>query len=145
LQNPLGLNVPVWLLDQLRLAALIVIMLGYVTGVASLVDRFRNADGDARLQLKWFAYSGVVMVVALVYGVTAQVVTQGLSPLIEGRHLGDALIPLGFATLTVPVTIGVAILRYRLYDIDLIINRSLVYGGLTAILGAVYAAVITLL
>jgi hypothetical protein len=66
-------------------------------------------------------------------------------PLVLGRHLGDALIPFTFATLSLPVAIGIAILRYRLYEIDLIINRTLVYGSLTAILGAVYAAVITLL
>ncbi|HKW72582.1 MAG TPA: hypothetical protein VJQ08_07130, partial [Candidatus Dormibacteraeota bacterium] len=145
LQNPLGVTLPPWVLDQVRLLALVAIVLAYVTSAASLIDRYRHAGGDVRLQLKWFAYSGVVMVAALVYGFAAQLITEGVTPVVEGRHLGDALIPVGFATLTAPVTLGVAIMRYRLYDIDLIINRSLVYGSLTAILGAVYAAVITLL
>ena len=144
-QNPLGATLPAWWLDQLRLVALATLVVAYVACVASLIDRYRRARGDARLQLKWFSYSGLVMVVALIYGMASQVIASGVGPLVVGRHLGDALIPFAFATLALPPALGVAILRYRLYDIDLIINRTLVYGALTAILGAVYAAVITLL
>ena len=145
IQNPLGPTLPEWLLSALRLAALALVVLAYVACVASVIDRFRRARDDARLQLTWFTYSGVVMVVALILGIAGQVASGGVAPLVSGTHLGDALIPFSFATLTLPVALGIAILRYRLYDIDLIINRTLVYGGLTAILGAVYAAVVTLL
>ncbi|HEX2682132.1 MAG TPA: hypothetical protein VHQ03_12680, partial [Candidatus Dormibacteraeota bacterium] len=143
--NPLGSTLPQWLLDSVRLASLGLLVLAYVACVASVIDRFRRARGDERLQLKWFTYAGIVMVLALVVGLAGQVINGGVMPLVLGRHLGDALIPFTFATLSLPVAIGIAILRYRLYEIDLIINRTLVYGSLTAILGAVYAAVITLL
>ncbi len=145
LENPLGSTLPQWLLDSVRLAALGLLVLAYVACVASVVDRFRQARGDERLQLKWFTYAGIVMALALVLGMAGQVIGGGVMPLVLGRHLGDALIPLSYATLFLPIALGIAILRYRLYDIDLIINRTLVYGSLTAILGAVYAAVITLL
>ncbi|HKW70414.1 MAG TPA: hypothetical protein VJP81_07500 [Candidatus Dormibacteraeota bacterium] len=145
IQNPLATTLPEWLLDAVRLAAFALVVLAYVACVASIIDRFRRARYDARLQLKWFTYSGVVLVVALIFGIAGQVVSGSVGPLVLGTHLGDALIPFTFATLTLPVALGIAILRYRLYDIDLIINRTLVYGGLTAILGAVYAAVVTLL
>lgn len=102
--------------------------------VGKLVD-LRRAGSDERLQLKWFAYSSGLFAATLVYGAPAWN--------FFGQPLYLALTPLEFAGLTLPVAIAVAILRYRLYDIDLIINRTLVYGGLTAILGAVYAAVVT--
>ncbi len=131
-QNPLGTSLPAGLLGQVRIVGLAVIVLGYVSSAASLVARFRRARGDERLQLKWVAYSGVLIAVAAVYAAVAWIFL-GWAP-------GDALLPLDFAVFSLPLAIGIAILRYRLYDIDLIINRTLVYGGMTAILAAAYTA-----
>ena len=59
--------------------------------------------------------------------------------------LNLAFVPLQLVALSIPATIGIAVLRYRLYEIDLIINRTMVYGGMTATLAALYAAVVALL
>ena len=109
-------------------------MLLAVTTVAafvSLVIRFRRARGEERQQLKWFAYAGALVIVFLVSG-----------PLIlpGGSALGTGLL-----IALLPVAAGIAILRYRLYDIDRLINRTLVYGLLTALLGTVYAGVVLVL
>ena len=98
--------------------------------VAALLVRLRSAVGVERQQLKWFAYA-----VALVpLGVAAAAAT---------RPVG--LVVLVATMLGVPVCAGIAILRYRLYDIDLVINRTLVYGALTATLAAVYFGSVVLL
>ena len=134
-QNPIGFSVPMSLLRQLQGAGLSLMVLGYVAAAASLVGRFQRARGDESLQLKWFAYSGVLIAVTLVYA--------GVGWNFFGQPLYLALTPLILAYSTVPVAVGIAILRYRLYDIDLLINRTIVYAGATAILGALYAAVVT--
>lgn len=136
-ENPLGALVPRVLLAQVQGAGLSLIALSYVAAAAAVTARFRRAGGDERLQLKWFAYAGVLMAVTLAYA--------GVAWNFFGQPLYLALTPLMFAAVSLPVAIGIAILRYRLYDIDLLINKTLVYGILTAILGAVYAAVVTLL
>ncbi len=134
-ENPLSGLFPERLLSQVQGAGLSLLILACVALASSLTARFRRAGSDERLQLKWFAYSSGLFAATLVYGAPAWN--------FFGQPLYLALTPLEFAGLTLPVAIAVAILRYRLYDIDLIINRTLVYGGLTAILGAVYAAVVT--
>ena len=100
-----------------------------VAAVASLVVRFRRSRGDERLQLKWFTYAAALLPVILL-----------------GDLLPDAansvLFAVGISLL--PVAAGVAILRYRLYDIDRLINRTLVYGLVTALLGGVYAGLVLL-
>jgi len=97
----------------------------------SLVLRFRRARGEERQQLKWVAYAAGLMVISTTVG-------GALVP--SGSDLAVAL-----TVALVPVAAGIAILRYRLYDIDRIINRTLVYGLLTALLGGVYAGVVLVL
>jgi hypothetical protein len=97
---------------------------------ASVVMRFRRSRGTERQQLKWFAYAVVPMLL---------IPTDGFLPgIISSVALGVVLIGL-------PTAIGVAVLRYRLYDIDLLINRTLVYGTLTATLVALYFGGIVLM
>jgi hypothetical protein len=84
-----------------------------------------------RQQLKWVVYAGALLLLTIPVG------TYVPAP------IGDAL--WGLIIAVVPVAAGIAILRYRLYDIDRLINRTLVYGLLTAILGLVYAAVVLVL
>jgi hypothetical protein len=132
IHNPLDLSLPVDLLGQVRLIGLVMILLAGVGSVASVVGRFRRSTGVERLQLKWFAYSGVLVGVGFVYLLVALVFLK--------QSYGDANLPLDAAAFSLPIAIGIAILRYHLYDIDLIINRTLVYAILTAILGGVYVA-----
>jgi hypothetical protein len=96
----------------------------------SLILRFRRAQGEERQQLKWFLYAGALVIFFLVTG-----------PVLPGEGaLGTGLVIALF-----PVAAGIAILKYRLYDIDRLINRTLVYGLLTALLGGVYAGAVLVL
>jgi hypothetical protein len=99
------------------------------TGVGSVLLRYRRAAGEEREQLKWVAYALVFVAIGAV---------AGTSPLFIGQLFFMATV------LLAALAVGIAILRYRLYEIDLIINRTLVYGALSAILAGVYAASITL-
>jgi hypothetical protein len=104
-----------------------------VAAVASVVLRFRRAQGVERQQLKWFTWAAALVLVS-------NVATEVLIP--EGT-VSDLVFGLSIAC--VPIAAGIAILRHRLYDIDRLINRTLVYAVLTAVLGAVYAAVVLVL
>jgi hypothetical protein len=93
--------------------------------IAALVVRFRRSRGVERQQLKWFTYAAALAPLPpLAYNVDPRIF----------ELLRPVIFPL------VPISVGVAILRYRLYEIDRIINRTLVYGLLTVLLGAVYTA-----
>ena len=96
----------------------------------SVVLRFRRSQGVERQQLKWFTFAVTLMVLFMLLS----------DYLLPQSGVVDALY--GFVVALVPVAAGVAVLRYRLYDIDRLINRTLVYGLLTALLGAVYAAAV---
>ena len=124
--NPLGLDLEIGLILTeavfLGLPALIL-----ANGVAA-ISRFRRSRGDERQQLKWFAYAVGVMVAGFVLWFSLAL--AGILPL----SVAMWTIPL----FGLPVAVGIAILRYRLYDIDLVINRTLVYGSLTASLALVY-------
>ena len=108
-----------------------------ILAAGSLFVRMRRARGVERQQIKWFAYATVVLVGGAVMAFSVSEAT-GVSWLGE---IGFALTMVGLAGL--PVAIGIAVLRYRLYNIDRIINRTLVYGSLTAILAGVYFGGVT--
>ncbi|MDP9252832.1 MAG: hypothetical protein M3O80_07485 [Chloroflexota bacterium] len=110
-----------------------------VFGAISLVVRLRRARGVERQQLKWFAYAAVVF--ALVAVGTAIAFFSPLRALDPGAPIPGAMfggVPYLLALIALPIGAAVAILRYRLYEIDVLINRTLVYGALTAALAATY-------
>jgi hypothetical protein len=112
------------LLDVIGVAGLCLLP-GVGGAIAALVVRFRRSRGIERQQLKWFTYAAALAPLPfLVY----EVVPGAFALLLA------VILPL------VPISVGIAILRYRLYEIDRIINRTLVYGLLTAVLGLCYAA-----
>jgi hypothetical protein len=98
----------------------------FFASISSLIIRFRRSQGVERQQLKWFTYAGALVL---------------LAPF-SNSLLGNISYVLVIA---LPVAVGIAILRYRLYDIDRIINRTLVYGLLTALLAGVYVGVVLVL
>ncbi|MGI8633312.1 MAG: hypothetical protein ACR2NA_12325 [Solirubrobacterales bacterium] len=105
--------------------------LAFAGAIAALVARFRRSRGRERAQLKWLTYAGTVMMAAFV----ALFVAEGAVPV----WASDVLFFTGFGSFgLIPVAAGIAILRYRLYDIDVVINRTLVYATLTAALVATY-------
>ncbi len=117
-------------------AVLAVTALTVGVGAASLVVRFRRSRGTERLQLRWVALAAAPIGPLALVGVAAD--TMGYTSLI-----GDVAVQLCLALL--PVAIGAAILRYRLYELDHIISRALAYGSLTLLLAAGYVAVVLLL
>src|ERR671920_2604765 len=110
---------------------------GFGWGLLSAVSiavRYRGATGEERQQIKWLAFAGVLIAV----GWSASWVAQD-APFASGGLLGVVSLLLGVISLLgIPVAVGIAILRHRLYDIDLVINRTLVYGSLTVALVALY-------
>ncbi|HEX2154815.1 MAG TPA: hypothetical protein VHL52_12665 [Acidimicrobiia bacterium] len=99
--------------------------------VASLVVRYRKAARDVRLQMKWVAYGGVLQVGAILLTWSAEIFSPTDFP-VEVVLIGM------LSTLIVPVALGVAILRYRLYDIDHLVSRTVTYLVLSVLLAAVY-------
>jgi hypothetical protein len=103
----------------------------------ALVARFRVSRGVERQQLKWFVSSGIV--VALISVLISFVVHFLGEKSLQSQILLSILFPLVILALCgIPISIGIALLRYRLYDIDILINRTLIYAVLTATLVAVY-------
>lgn len=137
--NPLGLDALRPVRDTVDVAGLSVLLLCIVGCALGLVRRFRRARGQERLQLKWLA--GAASAVALAYTIPMAfgLYLEASGGRVESTPWFDVL--WGFATssfLLIPVAIGIAILRHRLYDIDVIVNRALVYGALTLLLGIAY-------
>ena len=131
-----GLENAPHLVQLLVQAGVPLMLLCGLASVVALLVRFRGSRGVERQQLKWFAFAGAVTFAGLVlilfpsqYGWIGPVSVLVALPIL----------------VSMPVAAGVAILRYRLYDIDRIINRTLVYGLLTALLAGMYAAVVLLL
>jgi hypothetical protein len=111
---------------------------------ASLVIRFRRSRGQERQQLKWLAYAAALLALGIL-GIGLIGILEQLGWIRPQITRPVAIVLGGVAILGVtglPVTAGLAILRYRLYEIDRIINRTLVYGLLTALLAAVYAGLV---
>jgi hypothetical protein len=127
-----GLGGVLLVANQLGLA---VTTVGMVAAAGSLVWRFRRARGLERLQLRWVAWAAVLVVLSGVVVLAAWAIGVGGATALLGWGVG-----VGAAVL--PLAIGAAILRYRLYELDRIISRTLAYGLLTLLLGGGYAAVV---
>jgi hypothetical protein len=126
IENPIGIE-GLGRVEDLPIFGLLtgLLFVGLVGAVASVVVRFRRSRGVERQQMKWFLYA-----VALLLAFPLEVV--GYLPEIVSNVL------FGVVLIALPTAIGIAVLRYRLYDIDLVINRTLVYGPLTAMLALFY-------
>jgi hypothetical protein len=137
-RNPLGIESAAASLQRTEQPLTLCLVAVLMLCAASILVRFRRAQGIERQQLKWFSYAiALFALVFVAYLVTTLLWGEWLS-----NTASDVVFAIGYGLL--PVSTGIAILRYRLYDIDRIINRSLVYGLLTALLGSSYIGVILL-
>jgi hypothetical protein len=109
------------------------LMVSFVASVLSVFVRQQSAEGRERQQIKWFAYGAAVLMVSFFF---LQVAGDKLSEWAIFVLIVSSL-------MVIPVTVGIAIMRYRLYDIDFLINRTIVYGSLTAMLALVYFGGVT--
>lgn len=114
--------------------ALLAILASLVGGVRAVRRRFRDATGIERLQVKWLAFSALLLPLTLLVCLIGAAAAGGIED--DAAFSGLFLFMLG----AIPAAIGVAILRYRLYAIDRLINRTLVYGALTLLLAVAYGA-----
>jgi hypothetical protein len=147
----LGVEAPVRLneaagqiMNTIGSLAWLLVTLAIPAAAASLVIRFRRSRGQERQQLKWLAYAAAMLGFGLL-GIGLVDILEQLG-WIRPQFTRPLRIVLGGVAILgvtgLPVTAGIAILRYRLYEIDRIINRTLVYGLLTALLAAVYAGLV---
>jgi hypothetical protein len=133
IMNPLGVSHP--LRDLLEGLSALAVVIGVVGSSASLIVRFRRSRGEQRQQMKWLALAGTVAAVTLL-------VALSLYDVISATAANGVIM---LSVLVLPAATGVAILRYRLYDIDVVVNRTLVYGALTATLAGFYVGSVLLL
>jgi hypothetical protein len=131
--NPFAIDSSV--LDPLTGLSFLLLIVGIAGSAASVVVRYRHAGHPEREQIKWLATAGAVVAVTF----PLMLALYDVLPV----HFADAGIML--SVLALPVAAGVAILRYRLYDIDVVINRTLVYGALTTLLAGAYLGSVLLL
>ena len=108
-----------------------------LAAIVSLAFRYRRAGTVEREQLKWLVYAGGLIVAATLAGILIRAIGPGGN---DANNLQNALT--SGATALVPIAIGIAIFRYRLYDIDVVINKSLVYGSLAVFITGVYVAIV---
>jgi hypothetical protein len=138
--NPVGVTGPAG--DIFKIMAFGGMLLIAATGLAavlSLAFRYRRARTAERAQLKWLVYAGVLIVAALLVSALA---TRIMGPGHAASNLENAMTSGAIAL--VPVAIGIAVLRYRLYDIDRVLSRTVAYAVVTGLLVGVYAGLVLL-
>jgi len=130
-QNPLGVDGLKGVLDSASGAGAVAVLVILLATLASVVVRFRRSRGDERLQLKWMIVAAMLIVLHIAFTEAVPVIP-------------DAAVNLLFALVitSIPIAAGIAMLKYRLYEIDVIISKTLVYGSLSVILGAAYVGLV---
>jgi len=141
LRNPLGIEA-LHGLEPIAFGFIVLIPASIVASAVSLVQRFRRSQGTTRLQLKWLTTAGAVVAAAYALALLSSFASALAGT--EGEPLWLTIVQnVGVATfILIPISIGIAILKYRLYDIDVVINKTLVYGLLAAFITAVYVAIV---
>jgi hypothetical protein len=137
-ENPLGLEAAPTVADAMAAAGATLLVAAIAASIASLFVRFRRSHGIERQQLKWLTFAGALVGVLLAVSFGVEVVVGA-----SAVYYVNTIVSLALAA--VPVAMGIAILRHRLYDIDVVINRTLVYGALTAMLVGAYLSLALLL
>ena len=134
--NPIGDGEAIVALSHIGLLPFLFVL---GTGAAALVVRFRRSRGDERQQLKWLALAASWMAVSIAIFASVAI-AQGSSGA-TGFDWAENLVVLSFF-FAIPVAIGIGVLKYRLYDIDVVINRAIVYGALAVFITGIYVGIV---
>jgi signal transduction histidine kinase len=141
LENPIGIE-GLRDFEPLVFAFVILIPASIVASAVSLVQRFRRSEGTLRLQLKWLTTAGAFVAVAYAIALLASIGSTwsgGSEDPLWVKIIQNAAVA---SFLLIPVAIGIAVLKYRLYDLDVVINKTLVYGSLAALITVVYVGIV---
>lgn len=141
IQNPLGIEALKPVIGILEMA-LVLFPVSILLSAISLVLRYRRSRGQERLQLKWLSTAAATVAGIFVATMISSLTVGDVGPSDGGawiRLLQDVSL---VSFVLIPISIGAALLRYRLYDIDLVINRTLVYGLVTAVLATAYVGLV---
>jgi hypothetical protein len=125
-----------------HIAVFIVVPAALLAGAAAVAVRFARSSGEERLQLKWFVAAGLLVVAVFIPLTLAPQI--GLSPAAESAAVSALKVVFGLALVCLYAAIAVAVLKYRLYDIDRVISRTLAYAIVTGVLAGVYAGLVLL-
>jgi hypothetical protein len=126
--------------ELLVTVAFSIALVALAASAVAVVLRWRRSRDQERQQIKWLVYMVAVTVVAILSAFTSLYVLNDIPGAESYPTVLATVVALASVALGIPVAVGIAILKYRLYDIDLVINRTLVYGSLTALLALVYFA-----
>ena len=135
IENPYVMESAESALKAVNVVGLLVTVVAVIGSIAAPIARYRRSRNVERLQLKWFVFGATILILGFV--VSAATFLMGMTN--DGTFSG---IVLALAFPCVPLAAGIAILRHRLYDIDVIINRTLVYGALTVVIVSIYVLVV---
>ncbi len=147
-RNTFGLEGQPWIADAAN-AILVPFLLCILASAWSLILRYRRSRGEERQQIKWIAFAASFVGLGFVIAMASGLIVFFLAPETWERSANSpplwfdlyfSVVLLSFGG--VPIAVGVAVLKYRLYDIDLVINRTLVYGTLTASVVGIYILVV---
>lgn len=127
MQNPVGLSGAGAFLEVLESIGTTLVTAGAAASLGSLVVRWRRSEGDQRHQVKWLLFGAALLGFGGLFAMVA-----------EGALNEASFVALLIGMYAIPVTFGIALLKYRLYDIDVVINRTIVYLGLTAAIVVIY-------
>jgi signal transduction histidine kinase len=136
--NPIGIGGPIGEVFKAMRGGFALLIPAGILALASLIVRYRRADPIERLQMKWLVFAGGA---GLVIAVASQfVITATVHPADLATNWSNAVS--STAMVVIAISIGVAVLKYRLYEIDVVINKTLVYGLLAAFITAVYVGIV---
>lgn len=143
IENPYGLRAPGLLFDTLINLGVFLLLLAGALGIFSLVVRFRRARGDERQQMKWLVFVGIVAAALIATGLLIDFVFGSMDE-VFGETVGAVFFfSLVFVLLGgIPAAVAIAILKYRLYEIDVVINKTVVFGALAVFITAVYVGIV---
>lgn len=134
--NPLPLDVVRPLLPVLRAGLAPLVIASFVSSIAAVVARFRRSRGDERKQVEWLGFALCLVVSASLVPIVFRLLGSDFFTATLTGALQAVVAPL------VPIAVGIGVLRYRLYDIDVLVQRTVLYGSLTVCVVAIYIVVV---